>query len=393
MNTAFSFKVTHRDKESRARSGIITTPHGILRTPCFTPVATRGSVRGLSPEDLHFAKTEAVLGNTYHLYLSPGLETLKKFGGFAPFMKWEGPTLSDSGGYQVSFMWNPNSGKNRASQVKITDEGARFRSHRDGSLHLISPEISMQIQDAIGADIIMAFDQPLSRDLSEKKTKEAFRRTLEWEERSFIEWEKIQRSRENFQALYGIVQGEFDEKMRNESLSFVLKTGFPGIAIGGETIGSDPSVTARALDLIASKLPDDKPVHALGLGGGPEGIFEAVSRGVDTFDNTSITRMARTGLLLVSPESGGNLKNKFRIAIKKSQYKNFDGPIDANCDCYSCRNFSLAYVRHLQENEEFLGIRLASIHNIHFINTLMTKIRESIGTRDFNQLKRYWYGI
>jgi len=395
MDSKFSFKAGKVSKGTSARAGVITTPHGIISTPAFSPVATRASVRALDNEDLLDTKSQVVLANTYHLYLRPGVEVIEKFGGFGPFMKWDGPTITDSGGYQVSFLWDKGKGQgeeNGARVVSISDSGAKFQSHIDGSLHLLTPEKSMSIQKVLGADIIMALDQPLGEGISEKKAKEAFARTLKWEERSYVAWKKQEESRKDgtFQALYGITQGGTDEKLRRQSLDFVLKTGFCGIAIGGESIGSDPEVTAKTLDTIVDLLPSDKPVHALGLGGGPEGIFEAVERGIDTFDNTGITRMARCGLLFIYPEDGGKKGNKFRVDIGKKIYASDEKPISKLCDCYACRNFSRAYVHHLVVSGEILGLRLTTIHNIHFINDLMKRIRASIVDNNFSELKKYW---
>lgn len=386
----FSFKIVKKDEETKARAGVITTVHGEILTPAFSPVATRASVKTLDIRDLKEAKSQVVLSNTYHLYLRPGVEVIESFGGFAPFMGWDGPTITDSGGYQVSFLWDKAKKDEKdfeAKVIKISDEGAIFSSYIDGAKHLLTPEKSMEIQKSLGADIIMAFDQPLGKDFSDKKIKEAFERTLKWEERSFIHWKKIKSN----QALYGIVQGGTDKNLRRESLNFILKMGFPGIAMGGETIGFDPKVTAESLDTIADLLPDDKPLHALGLGGGPEGIFEAVERGMDTFDNTGITRMARTGLLFIYPEDGGNLKNKFRFDIKRKIYKDIKEPISKTCKCETCKKYSASYLHHLFISNEITGLRLATIHNVFFINNLMERIRESIISSDFSDLKKIWY--
>lgn len=251
----------------------------------------------------------------------------------------------------------------------------------------------MEIQSVLSADIIMAFDQPLGIDYSPKKIKEAFTRTLHWEEKSFKRWEEIQevrvKNKQGYQALYGIVQGGTDKALRRESLKFILDIGFPGVAIGGETIGQDPQITAESLDTISDLWPE-KVVHALGLGGGPEGIFEAVSRGVDTFDNTSVTRLARSGLLFVYPEDGGTKQNKFRLDITRAKYKNIKKPISKICRCYTCQNYSSAYIHHLLVARELSGFRLSSIHNVHYMNCLMAKIRDSIKDGDFEAMKNEW---
>lgn len=381
----FSFKLTKKDKKTHARAGVIYTPHGDIKTPAFTPVATKASIKSLDMADFAKTNSQAILANTYHLYLQPGIEVIEKAGGFGKFMNWDGPTITDSGGYQVSFLWSKKEGE-RAKSVKITDEGAVFTSHIDGNKHLLTPEKSMEFQKILGADIIMAFDQPLASNASERKKSESFERTLKWEERSFNHWKKIKSK----QALFGIIQGEEDEKLRKRSLKFILELGFPGLAMGGESIGSDPAITARTLDTIVDLLPDDKPLHALGLGGGPEGIFAAVEKGIDTFDNTGITRMARTGVLFIYPEDGGQKKNKFRTDIAKAQYKNLIEPFSKTCSCYMCTTFSKAYINHLFKAGEMLGPRLATIHNIYFVNNLMEEIRNSIVNGDFNSLKRQW---
>lgn len=389
----FGFKAIATDKKSNARAGVITTPNGKIMTPAFTPVATKASVKTLDIADIKKTNSQVILANTYHLYLHPGTETLKKFKGFAPFMGWDGPTITDSGGYQVSFLWSGGENADRALKVKITDKGAIFRSHIDGSKHLLTPQKSMAIQKVLGADIIMAFDQPLSPRYSDKKNSEAFKRTLLWEGVSYKAWQKQERNRKDgsFQALYGIVQGGTNAKLRRESLKFILDTGFVGIAIGGESVGSDPKVTSAALDTIVDILPEHLPVHALGLGGGPEGIIAAVARGIDTFDNTSITRMARTGLVFVHPTDGGTPKNKFRINIKAKKYKSIENPISSACSCYTCKNYSAAYIHHLQTSREITGLRLATIHNITYVNKLMTDIRESIINNNFTKLKENWF--
>lgn len=403
----FSFQLNAKDKRTRARLGVIKTPHGEIQTPAYTPVATTATVKALDTQDLIRCNSQVVLANTYHLLLRPGLEVLEQFGGFAPFMKWDGPTITDSGGYQVSFLRIPKNGKteeqiNKRRQegggeiVKIMDEGATFRSYVDGSKQLITPEKSMEIQSTLNADIIMAFDQPLAFSDSPKKLKDSIRRTFLWEERSFSAWQKIQKNRETkgleYQALYGIVQGQLDKKVRREFMQFILDTGFPAIAVGDQTIGVDPKVTGQALDTIVDMIPDDKPVHALGLGGGPEGIFEAVSRGVDTFDNTSVTRIARSGLLYIYPEDGGTRENKFRLDITRARHKSNKEPVSKVCACYTCQNYSAAYIHHLLVARELSSFRLASIHNVHFMNDLMARIRVAIKNGEFEAMRREWAG-
>lgn len=392
------FIINAKDKKTLARAGVINTPHGKILTPAFSPVATRASVRSLGSEDLVLAKTQVILANTYHLYLKPGGEVLKKFGGFAPFMGWRGPTITDSGGYQVSFLWTKgknsfgNTNREFGKVVSINNKGASFRSYFDGKIYRLTPELSMEIQSILGADIIMAFDQPLGEKISIRQAKEAFVRTLKWEERSFIAWQKREQMRKNKdkQFLYGIIQGGTDKKLRLASLDFVLNLGFPGIALGGETIGADPKITEKTLMTLAGKLPDQKPVHALGLGGGPEGILTAVEYGIDTFDNTGITRMARCGLLFISPRDGGKKANKFRLDITKKLYSADKKPIGKTCGCFTCGNYSRAYLHHLFATKELLGLKLATVHNIHFVNNFMEQTRVSIINGDFAAFKNHW---
>lgn len=379
------FKITKKDKNSFARVGEISTPHGVIQTPAFTPVGTRASVRGLDPKDLIDSSSQAVLANTYHLYLSPGLEVIEKAGGFAPFMGWSGPTITDSGGYQVSFLWDP---KGTTRKVKITDEGAKFTSHIDGARVSITPEKSMQIQSVLSADIIMSFDQPVGDSMTSKQKSIAYQRSIEWEKRSFAEWSKIQNNRVNKQALYAVVQGE-DRESRRNFLEKVLENDFSGVALGGQVIGSDVLVTKENISFTTDLLTTT-PVHALGLGGGVHGVLAAVEGGIDTFDNTSVTRMARTGILFVYPEDGGSSTNKFKIDFSKSKYKFDTNPVSVVCDCILCKGFTRAYLRHLLVNQEPLAIRLTTIHNITFINRLMERIRNSIETDQFSQLKRYF---
>lgn len=387
----FSFRVIAKDKKTRARLSVINTPHGTIEAPAYTPVATTATVKTLDTADIICCNSQVVLANAYHLFLRPGLKVIEEFGGFAPFMRWEGPTITDSGGYQVSFLRQPEEG-GEAKVVKITDEGATFASYIDGERHLITPEKSMEIQAILGADMIMAFDQPLAFSDSRRKLQNSIRRTFLWEERSFEAWEKIQKKRKDFQALYGIVQGQLDKKVRREFMRFILDTGFTGIAVGDQAIGVDPKITGQALDTIVDMIPDDKPVHALGLGGGPEGVFEAVSRGVDTWDNTSVTRIARSGLLLTFPEDGGKIQNKFREDVRKAKFKAQKKPFSRVCQCYTCQNYSASYLHHLLVARELSGFRLASIHNVHFMNNFMAEIRKAIRKGEFQNLRQEWLG-
>ena len=435
---SFSFEITAKDTDSNARVGVVHTPHGDIETPAYSPVATKAAVRAVGVDDLKQAGSQVVLANTYHLYLQPGTDVIDEFGGFAPFMNWHGPTITDSGGYQVSFLWEhppkPDAYRsglgevNKGHSVKITDQGAMFRSHIDGSKHLLTPEKSMNIQRSLGADIIMAFDQPLksskqqavSSKRLEKENREAFERSLDWERRSFKRWQENEEEKAELlsshsefgsetrsnkteilhqvrddkviapQALFGIIHGGDDAEYISRSVEMIEELNFPGLAAGGEFIGSDPAQTQAALETINSYRNFTKPLHALGLGGGPEGIIKAVEQGIDLFDNTSITRMARAGLVFIYPEDGGTTENKFRINLTNAQYSKDQQPIATSCSCYTCQHYSKVYLRHLLKINEFLGFRLTSIHNITYIHSLMKEVRESINNRTFGRLTKKW---
>jgi len=380
----FHFELIKKDKKTRARAGIIYTPHGKIETPAFSVVGTRASVKGLDEADLKNAGSQVVLANTYHLYLRPGVNIIKDFGGIRKFMNWNGPMITDSGGYQVSYLWSGI--KKSTKSVEVTDKGAIFPSYIDGSICQITPEESIRIQKILGADIVMAFDQPIKLSNSQKLNDSAIKRTFDWEERSYKEHVKSNSK----QALYGILHGGLNKKIRKKFLDFILKIGFDGIAFGDETIGADPEITAKAMETVSEYLPDDKPVHALGLGGGPAGIFAGVANGMDTFDNTGITRMARSGTLFIYPEDGGNKSNKYRLNIKNSKFKSSKKPISKICTCYTCMKYSAAYIHHLNLNDDPLGARLQTIHNVHYINNLMKEIRISILEGCFESLMKNW---
>jgi tRNA-guanine family transglycosylase len=252
----------------------------------------------------------------------------------------------------------------------------------------------MLIQRTLGADIILAFDQPISPRFSQKKRQAAVRRTILWEEESLRYWKKAKHLslQGNYQALYGIVHGGPKKSISQKFLDFVVTSDFPGIAVGGEYIGSDPTLTKKSLMTISGSIPDNKPVHALGLGGGPEGIFVAVDEGVDTFDNTSVTRLARTGYVFIHPGDGGTAENKYRLNLKQSALSATNKPISSRCKCYTCKYFSVAYLNHLFKSKELLGPRLATIHNLYFINSLMTSIRESILKNKYESIKKTYLG-
>ncbi len=395
------FQVVTRDKNSYARVTTLYTSHGEISTPTFMPVGTHASVKTLVPDEIRAAGGQIIVCNSYHLYLSPGPDLIREMGGVAHFMRWEHPTLTDSGGYQVSYMWHGGKDKlnadgaraRKAGVIKIDDDQVTFASHRDGSRHTFTPEVSITVQNAIGADIIMAFDQPTFDNAERKEAEISVRGSTEWAKRSKQKWLELEAEHRcpYPQLLFGIIQGGRYEDLRQQSARAIVDLDLPGIAVGGESVGIVPGISGQALDAVRGLVPEDRPFYAMGLGGGPEGFFVAVDRGVDLFDNSSVTRMARTGLVYLSVENGGTIKNRFRFAITNRAFRNDPRPLDPGCDCYTCANaFTRAYVHHLFRNNEPLASRLASIHNIRFMLRLGEEIRAAILDNAYEKLKSKW---
>ncbi len=395
------FHVHACDSQSFARVATLHTAHGDISTPTFMPVGTHATVKTLDPAEIKNAGGQIIVANTYHLYLSPGADLVKEFGGVSKFMGWDRPTLTDSGGYQVSYMWH--GGKTKwsagatvrpiAGAVKIDDDQVVFVSHRDGTRHIFTPERSIAIQNALGADIIMAFDQPTLDDSEHKEAEASVRRSNDWAERSKRMWLEleVERSCPWPQLLFGIIQGGRHQDLRRQSAKTIVSLDLPGIAVGGESIGIVPAVSAAALDAVRDLVPADKPFYAMGLGGGPEGFFTAVDRGVDLFDNTSVTRMARTGVICLSPGNGGNRGNHFRFAVTNSAFRTDPRPLDPGCDCSTClRRFTRAYIHHLFRNDEPFACRLATIHNIRYMLRLGEEIRAHIVNGSYAKLRATW---
>jgi len=348
-----SFRLIKTSPRSQARAGELLTPHGAVPTPVFLPVGSQGVVKTLTPEEVKTLGFNMVLANTYHLYLRPGIEVIEKLGGLHKFMGWEGAILTDSGGYQIFSL---------APLRRVSDEGVTFRSHIDGSQHRLTPELVIQYQESLGADIIMVLDECPAHDDSLEKVKKATERTNRWAERCL----KAQRRPD--QALYAIVQGGIFPELRRQSAQYLASLDFPGYAIGGLSIGEPKKVTLAMIEETVACLPENKPRYLMGVGS-PEDIIEAVARGVDIFDSALPTRVARNGALF-SWEGRKNISN--------AAYKEMEQPIVADCDCYTCRNFSAAYLHHLFSCDELLAYRLATIHNLSFIAKLMAKIRGAI---------------
>ena len=356
------FNIENSCPKTKARTGVLATPHGSIPTPFFMPLATQGSVKTLDPDDLRNIDAKIILGNTYHLYLRPGLEVVKEFGGLHKFIAWDGPMLTDSGGFQVFSLGHLR---------KINDEGALFRSHIDGSEHFLTPELAIEIQEALGADIIMAFDECAPHDAKPKKIREAMDRTHRWAERC------LKKHQRKDQLLFGIVQGGTDMEMREESVAALTSLEFPGYAIGGLSVGEPKELMYPITRETAALLPAEKPRYLMGVGS-PEDLVECVSYGIDMFDCALPTRIARNGALFTRDG---------RANIRNARFKTQSEPIDPDCDCYTCRTFSAAYLHHLFKCEELLGYRLTTIHNLRFILKLMEEMRQAISNGTFLEFK------
>ncbi len=373
----FSFTIVHKDKSSRGRTGIIRTKHGKIKTPAFIPVGTKGTVKALTARQFDELGFDSLLCNTYHLYLQPGAETICKLGGLHKFMGYRKTIWTDSGGFQV-FSLN--------DEAKVTDKGVTFRSHIDNSKHFIGPEESMQIQFKLGADIIFAFDECIHFADDYGKTREAMEKTHAWTKRCVAEHKRLKSK----QALFGIVQGGRFRELREESANFISSLGFPGYGIGG--IFGDPTKEIHEVVKHTMQfLPNDKPKHMLGIGS-VEDLFDYVEYGADTFDCVLPTRLGRVGYIFIGIDSGGNAENKFRYRITQKKFSNDKEPLDKNCSCYVCRNFSRAYLHHLYKAKELLFYTLATYHNLWFFSRLMEDIRKAIAEDKFLRMKKKWVG-
>jgi queuine tRNA-ribosyltransferase len=353
MNSTENFYLKKSCPESKARAGELKTAHGTVPTPVFLPVASQGTVKTLTPGEIKDIGISMVLSNTYHLYLRPGIDIIEKAGGLHKFMGWDGAILTDSGGYQIFSL---------ARLRQVSDEGVVFRSHIDGSEHLITPELVMQYQEALGADVIMVLDECPAYDSSYEKVKEATERTHHWAKRC-----QGARQRSN-QTLYAIVQGGVFPELRRQSAEYLVSLGFAGYAIGGLSIGEPKEVTLSMIKETVALLPENKPRYLMGVGS-PEDLVEGVSRGIDIFDSALPTRVARNGALFTS---------QGRVNIRNAGYARMEQAVDTDCDCYTCRTFSAAYLHHLFNARELLAYRLATIHNLSFVSKLMGKIRNAI---------------
>ncbi|AZR73108.1 tRNA guanosine(34) transglycosylase Tgt [Anoxybacter fermentans] len=363
---SFEFRLLKTDSNSKARLGELYTPHGKIETPIFMPVGTQATVKTMTPEELKEVGAQIILSNTYHLYLRPGHELIKKAGGLHSFMNWDRPILTDSGGFQVFSL---------SDLREITEEGVTFRSHIDGSYHFISPEKAIEIQMALGADIIMAFDECPPYPADYDYVKESLKRTTRWLKRC-----KEAHTRKD-QALFGIIQGGMYKDLREESVKETTEVDLPGYAIGGLSVGEPKDIMYDILEYTTSLLPVDKPRYLMGVGT-PEDLIEGVLRGVDMFDCVLPTRIARNGSVFT----------KFgQMTVRNAKYEADFTPLDPYCDCYTCRNYTRAYIRHLIKRNEILGLRLTTYHNLYFLLKLMERIREAIREDKFLEYREEFY--
>ncbi|WP_342505291.1 tRNA guanosine(34) transglycosylase Tgt [Sporosarcina sp. FSL K6-2383] len=341
-------------KQTGARLGIVHTPHGSFETPAFMPVGTQATVKTMSPEELKDIGAGIILSNTYHLWLRPGHEIIKEAGGLHKFMNWDRPILTDSGGFQVFSL---------SKFRKIEEEGVHFRHHLNGSKLFLSPEKAMEIQNALGPDIMMAFDECPPFPATYEYMKASVERTSRWAARCLEA-----HARPDEQALFGIVQGGEFEELRKQSAKDLVALDFPGYAIGGLSVGEPKDIMNRVLEYTTPLLPVDKPRYLMGVGS-PDSLIDGAIRGVDMFDCVLPTRIARNGTLMTS---------EGRLVVRNAKYKDDFGPLDKDCDCYACKNYSRAYIHHLIRTEETFGIRLTTHHNLHFLLNLMEQVRDAI---------------
>ena len=351
---AVRYELIKTCKQTGARLGRLHTPHGVIETPIFMPVGTQATVKAMTPEELKDIGSQIILSNTYHLYMRPGHDLIERAGGLHKFMNWDKPILTDSGGFQV-FSLGP--------LRKIKEEGVEFRSHLDGSKHFLSPEKATEIQNALGSDIIMAFDECAPYPADRQYVKNSLERTTRWLERCKAAHKYPER-----QALFGIVQGGMYKDLREQSAREITAIDLPGYAIGGLSVGEPKEMMYEVLDYTVPLLPEDKPRYLMGVGS-PDDLLEGVLRGIDMFDCVLPTRIARNGTAMTS---------QGKVVVRNASYAEDFTSLDTECDCYTCRNYTKAYLRHLIKCNEILGARLLTIHNLHFLLKLMENVRGAI---------------
>jgi len=360
------FEVIKKSNQSLARIGRLETAHNIIETPVFMPVGTQATVKTMTPEELQEIGASIILSNTYHLYLRPGHRIIEEAGGLHKFMNWNKSILTDSGGFQVFSLGNLR---------EINEEGVTFRSHIDGSLHFIGPETSMEIQKSLGSDIVMAFDECIPYPSTYEYVKNSVERTTRWAERC----KKV--DLKPHQTLFGIVQGGVFKELREQSAKDLISLDFKGYAIGGLSVGEPKKEMYKVLDYVVPILPEEKPRYLMGVGS-PDDIFEGVIRGIDMFDCVLPTRIARNGTVFT---------RKGKLVVRNAAYARDFSPLDPHCNCYTCRNYTRAYIRHLINTKEILGIRLTTIHNLFFLISLMSNIRQAIKQDSLLEYKREFF--
>ncbi|HEX8371327.1 MAG TPA: tRNA guanosine(34) transglycosylase Tgt [Chthoniobacterales bacterium] len=360
------FELLGTDPQSMARRGQVTTAHGVIETPIFMPVGTQATVKAVSPDELRTLQAQIILGNTYHLFIRPGMEVITHFDGLHRFMNWDGPILTDSGGYQVFSL---------AKLRKITEEGVAFQSHLDGAPCFIGPETSMQIQATLGSDIAMVFDECPPYPCEYDYAANSLDRTLRWAKRC-RDWSAEHAPAH--QNVFGIVQGSSYPELRRRSAESLTEMDFPGYAVGGVSVGEPEEGMMAAVENSTPYLPAHKPRYAMGLGTPPQ-MVEMIARGIDMFDCVLPTRIARNGTAFT--DSG-------TINLKNAQFIMDKGPIEDGCECYACRNFARGYLRHLIKAEEILGLRLISLHNLHYYLNLMKRVREALEAGSFAEFRK-----
>ena len=367
------FKIQQVDQKTKARLGTLTTAHGVMETPFFMPVGTNAVVKTLSTEDLFGMGAQIILSNTYHLFIRPGMEVIRQAGGLHPFMSWNKPILTDSGGYQVFSL---------AKLRKLTDEGVEFQSHLDGKSHFFTPEDVISIEKILGSDIIMPLDECAPFPCDHKHAERAAQRTTHWAKRTkkyFYE----NSSERNHQLLFGIIQGATYKDLREKSTEDILKISFDGYAIGGVSVGEPVEVMFETLQFVVPLLPENLPRYFMGIGM-PDQIVRAVGEGMDMFDTSIPTRYGRNGTAFTS---------KGKVVIRNAQYTHDGSPVDESCDCFVCQKYTRSYIRHLVNTKEILGLRFLSYHNVYFYINLMKKIRQAIQENRFPEFQKEFLAI
>ena len=367
MKPAITYELLHQDKKTGARRGVVHTPHGDIQTPVFMPVGTQATVKSMTPEELKDIGAQIILSNTYHLYLRPGEKLVKEAGGLHKFMNWDKPILTDCGGFQVFSL---------SDLRTITEDGVEFKSHLDGSKHFFSPEKVMQIEEDLGADIIMSFDECCPYPSTYEYTKNSMERTTRWA----IRCKEAHKNTET-QGLFGIIQGGFYKDLRKQSAEDLIKLDFPGYAIGGISVGEPKEEYIDILKYTAPLMPENKPRYLMGVGS-PDYLIEAAMAGVDMCDCVLPTRIARNGTAMTW---------NGKVVVRNGAYSRDFSPLDPECDCYTCKNYTRAYIRHLINTNEILGTRLLSTHNLYFLTKLMERVRKEIENDNLLNFKNEFY--